>query len=218
MKLQHAFSVNRAIRILLAVLFFFVFAEALYVPLFAVFVTDAIEGGTLATVGIAIGIFGVIKSVIQLPIARWLDAHKGERDDFWVLVAGSIFTTLYPFALLFVNQPWQLYATSAFLGAGTALFMAAYYALFAHHVDRGAEGFEWSLFSVGGLTISDAMGAAAGGILADLWGFHTLFILSGIIIGTTSLLLMFLYSYVRKVPPQERMPVAALHAVFRKRR
>ena len=165
MRIHINITVNRAVQIMLLYLFFVVTSTALFVPIFAVFITDFIAGATLSTVGFALGLYAVAKSSLQIPLARFLDKHKGERDDFYALIAGAV--------------------------VGDAALMSAYYSLFARHVDKGSEGFEWSLFSVGGLTISSAIGGAIGGILGDIFGFKILFLISGII---NSLVLFVLFS------------------------
>ncbi|OGF87724.1 hypothetical protein A3B19_02100 [Candidatus Giovannonibacteria bacterium RIFCSPLOWO2_01_FULL_46_32] len=195
MRIQINITVNRAVQILLLYLFFVVTSTALFVPIFAVFVTDFVIGATLSTVGFALGLYAMAKSALQIPLARFLDKHSGERDDFYVLVAGAIVAVIYPFALLGVSKVWHLYALEAFVGLGDAALMSAYYSLFARHVDKGAEGFEWSLFSVGGLTISSAIGGAIGGVLGDLFGFKLLFLTSGIINLLVIFVLFSLYPY-----------------------
>lgn len=191
MRIQINITVNRAVQIMLLYLFFVVTSTALFVPIFAVFVTDFVSGATLKTIGFALGLYAIAKSALQIPLARFLDKHHGERDDFYALMAGAIVAVIYPFALLGVSKIWHLYSLEFFVGLGDAALMSAYYALFARHVDKGAEGFEWSLFSVGGLTISSAIGGAIGGILADAFGFKLLFFISG----TVNLLVLFVLLY-----------------------
>ena len=191
MRIQINITVNRAVQILLLYLFFVVTSTALFVPIFAVFVTDFVIGATLSTVGFALGLYAMAKSALQIPLARFLDKHKGERDDFYALIAGAVVAVMYPFALLLVSKVWHLYAAEVLAGIGDAALMSAYYSLFAPHVYKGSEGFEWSLFSVGGLTISSAIGGAIGGILGDIFGFKILFLISGII---NSLVLFVLFS------------------------
>ena len=176
---------------MLAYLFFVVLSLGLFSPIFAIFITGTIEGATLRTVGFALAIYGISKSILQIPTARFLDRHHGERDDFYALIIGAAVAFVYPFSLLFISKIWHLYTLEIFAGLGDAALMAAYYSLFARHVDKGSEGFEWSLFSVGGLTISSAIGGAIGGILGDIFGFKILFLISGII---NSLVLFVLFS------------------------
>lgn len=210
MRIKINITVNRAVQILLLYLFFVVTSMALFVPIFAVFVTDFVGGATLKTVGFALGLYAIAKSILQVPLARFLDKHSGEHDDFYALVAGAIIAVIYPFALLGVSKVWHLYVLETFVGFGDAALMAAYYSLFARHVDKGAEGFEWSLFSVGGLTISSAIGGAIGGILGDLFGFRVLFMASGIINFLVFFILLRLHPLLDGARPQALPPFSPI--------
>lgn len=181
MKIKINITVNKAIQIMLLYLFFVVLSTALFGPIFAVFITKSITGATLRTVGFVVALYGIAKSVLQIPMSRFLDRHKGEKDDFYALMIGASVAVVYPFGLIFVSEIWHLYVLEILGGLGDAFLMAAYYSLFARHVDKGSEGFEWSLFSVGGLTISGSIGIAVGGIIADMLGFRFLFGLSATI-------------------------------------
>ena len=187
MRIHINITVNRAVQILLLYMFFAILSISFFVPIFAVFITGFIEGATLRTVGFALAIYAVAKSVLQIPIARLLDRTKGEKDDFYVLLVGAAVAVIYPFALLAVSKIWHIYLLEMFAGIGDAFLMAAYY------VDKGSEGFEWSLFSVGGMTISSAVGTAIGGILADAYGFRLLFLTAGIVNLIFSFVLFYLY-------------------------
>lgn len=206
MRLKDFFSVNTAVKILLAYLFLVNTSEGLFIPLIAVFITKNIPGATLATVGFSIVFYAVTKSIVQVPLARFIDTKKGEKDDFLFLVLGAVIGVTYAFGFLFVNAPWHLYALEMWGGVGWGCLMAAYYGLFARHVDRGREGFEWSLFSVGSLTISTAIGGALGGMYADAFGFRALFITAGISNAIAVLLLLLLYPYLdgvrKKIKPR----------------
>ncbi len=204
-------TVNRAVQVLLYYLFVINVASGLFGPLYAVFVTKSIIGASLKTVGFALGLSALAKSLFQVPLARFLDKHKGERDDFFVLLIGSVLGAIYPFLLMTITLPRHLYWIEIISGTGAAFLMAAYYSLFARHVDKNSEGFEWSLFSVGGITISSAIGGALGGILADTFGFTTLFLLSGTLNILVMLILFVLYplldgSRPATIPPFSQIP------------
>src|SRR3989344_5680576 len=169
-------SVNRAIQVLLLLLFVANIADGLLAPFFAVFVVGTISGATIKTVGFTLAIVAISKSIIQIPLARRIDKQAGEKDDFYFLAAGTVPHVFYPIGLIFATAPWHLYVLSMLSGTGIAFFMAAYYSMFSHHIDRGSEGFEWSLFSVWGLTVSTAIGGVVGGILADVVGFRWTFV------------------------------------------
>ncbi|MFC1594877.1 MFS transporter [Patescibacteria group bacterium] len=202
--MKYKISVNRAIQILLFFLFVLNLSDGLFTPLFAVYVTDFIINASLSTVGFAIAVFAVTKSIIQVPLARRLDRIKGELDDFSAMLIGSIIGVVYPLFLIIINQTWQLYAVEFFAGAGTGCLMAAYYSVFSRHVDREQQGFEWSLFSVGGITLSVAIGGAIGGVLADVFGFRVLFLISSFLNFIGAVLLVWLYPYMKGIRSKAR--------------
>lgn len=206
MKIKINITVNRAVQIMLLYLAVSVAADSLLSPLFAVFVTGYVAGATLKTVGFALAVYAIAKSILQIPLSRFLDSHKGERDDFYALIAGAALIAIYPFLLLTISKPLHLYLLEILSGFGAAFLMAAYYSLFARHVDKGAEGFEWSLFSVGGLTISSAIGGAIGGILADAFGFHLILIINGSINLAVLFVLFSLYPLLDGARPQALPP------------
>jgi len=189
--------INKTIKILLLFLFAINTGAALYMPFFAIFVTKYIVGATLVTIGVSSALYSITKSLVQIPTAKRLDAHPGEKDDFFIIICGAICGIIYSFAFLFINHIWQLNLVQIFAGIGDACTMAAYYAIFSHHIDKESQGFEWSLFSVGGMTISAAIGGLIGGLIAEKFGFHSLFIFAGIlnIIGT--IMLISLYPYIK---------------------
>jgi len=214
MKINIQLSVNRAIQILLLFLFIVNVSQGLFFPLLAVFITGSVIGATLKTVGFAAAAYAIAKSLVQIPLARIIDNQKGERDDFYVMIVGALIGIIYTFGYLFISLPWHLYLLSVIGGIGGACLMAAYYGIFARHVDKGSEGFEWSLFSVGGLTLSIALGGAAGGIFADIFGFPLLFITAGILNILATIILLFLYPHLdgfrRKVTPPQAQATQTL--------
>ena len=166
-------------------------------PLQAVFITQNIIGATLATVGIAVAIYSVTKSFIQVPLAKRLDSQAGEKDDFFIIFLGGIIGAIYSFGFIFIHQITQLYLLEIISGVGDACTMAAYYAIFSHHIDKNSEGFEWSLLSVGGLTMSTAVGGIIGGFVSQRFGFPTVFIGAGILNIIGLFVLILLYPYVK---------------------
>jgi len=210
MKIRINITVNKSIQIMLFYLFFVVLSTALFGPIFAIFITDSITGATLRTVGFAVALYGIAKSILQIPTARFLDKHKGEKDDFYALMIGASVAVVYPLVLIFISEIWHLYLLEILIGFGDALLMAAYYSLFARHVDKGSEGFEWSLFSVGGLTISSSIGVAVGGIVAELFGFRFLFAISTIINFAVLFALFYLYPLLDGARPQALPPFSPL--------
>lgn len=185
-------KINHAVKVLIANDFLVNSGFSLFAPIFAIFVTGQIAGGTLATVGFAAAIAQITNSVLQIPIAQFLDRDHGEHDDFISLIAGGVIVAFVPFLYFFADTIRELYVIQFFYGVGAALAIPPWYGLFTRHIDKFHESFDWSvdsaLFGVAGATF-----AAVGGILAERVGFASVFILGGILacMGAVVQLLIF---------------------------
>ncbi|MDO8574985.1 MAG: MFS transporter [bacterium] len=187
--------INKVIRVLVMGDIMFFSAFGLIGPIFAVFVTNQIAGATVATVGFAAMVNLLVRAILQMPIARYIDRHKGEKDDFLFMVAGSTLISIVPFIYLFVETPVHLYIAQVILGIGGALTNPGWFAIFTRHIDKGKEGTEWTLENVG-VGLAAAGAAAIGGILAERLGFHNLFLIVGILSLVGLIIQISLYSTV----------------------
>jgi len=184
--------VNRFIRYLIisdTVLFS---ATGLVAPIFAVFITDRIEGGDLTVVGLAATVFLATKSILQLPISWLLDRKKGERDDFLLMVAGSFLFTAVPLIYMVSTSPWHIYLAQFVFGMASAMNVPGWLALFTRHIDKEREAFSWALHSTsfqGGMAATAAIGA----FVAKTFGFQTLFLLHAFFLALGSFILLFVY-------------------------
>ncbi len=206
MRIKINLSVNKAIQILLLFLFVINFSIGLFAPFIAIYVTEFIEGATFKTIGFAIAVFAIVKSIVQIPAARFLDKYEGEKDEFFAILVGGIITIIYPFILFLIKTSFQLYLIEILVGIGDGLLMAAYYILFSKHADKGSEGFEWSLFSVGGLTVAAAISGALGGQLADSFGIRTLFLIAGFLNMLAISVIFLLYPYLDTGKKRAELP------------
>ncbi len=153
-------------------------AFGLLSPMFAIFVTKQIVGGTASVVGFATATYFISKSLFQIPIGRFIDKHSGEKDDFWVLIFGYAIIAAVPFLYLFAFAPFHIYFLQALLGIGDALAVPAYLAIFSRHLDKEHEGTEWSVRSVF-TGVAAAIAGAGGGVIVDAFGFKALFLVAG---------------------------------------
>lgn len=193
---QEIKSVNKFIWVLTWSAFLITFGFGLITPIFAVFLTQQIQGGSLVVVGLAEMIYLVTKSTFQIPVSLIIDKTPGEKIDFYCMFFGGILITLVPFLYLFVWLPWQVYLLQFIYGLGAALDWPAWMGLFTRHIDKNKESFEWSME----MTVEDAgmAGAAViGGFLADRFGFRPVFLLMGIFSLLTFLSLFIFYQKVK---------------------
>lgn len=185
-------KINSVIRILTISDILMLSGFGLIAPIFAVFITDTINGGTLEVVGIAAAVYLLTKSLGQIPVAGIVDMIKGEKDDFWAMLIGSIMFSAIPLFYLIVETPLQLYFVQFIYGLAAAMTYPAWMAIFTRHVDRNHEGVEWGVYQTL-VDLGTAAAAIVGGFLAFRFGFTYLFILVSIISLIGSLFLVGIY-------------------------
>lgn len=170
--------VNRVVRLLTFSDLLVLSGLGLASPVFAVFLTDQIRGGNLETVGFALTIYLLVKSLLQIPVAEYIDHKKGEGDDWKLMFWGSLLIAFSQFFYLFARLPLHIYLIQILVGIGGALSYPSWLAIFTRHIDKNEEGLEWSIYYT--LTdIGGAVTAAVGGIIAQNLGFAPLFLTVG---------------------------------------
>lgn len=173
-------KISHVVRTLVVSDFFINAGFSVFAPVFAIFVTKQIDGGTLSVVGFAAAIFQIFKSSLQIPIAKYLDKNHGEYDDFYSMVLGTFLIALVPFLYLFATKSSHVYIIQAIYGIGASFAIPPWYAIFSRHLDKLQENVEWSLDSIA-IGIGAAASAALGGFLAEKFGFQFVFILGGML-------------------------------------
>lgn len=178
-------------------------------PIFAIFITQQIEGN-VATVGFVAATYWFVKSVTQPFIAHFLDVKKGEKDDFKFLVWGLYLANLVPLGYIFTTQLWHIFLLEAVRGVCMACVVPSWYGIFTRHINKGWEAFSWSIQSTG-IGLAAAFAAAFGGILAAFLGFKAVFILVSLFGLTSSSLLLLIRDqlfdekdFEPKAPPKEK--------------
>ncbi len=172
------FSINKIIKILIGADFVFLSALGLITPIFAIFIIGQIKGGTVEVVGFAAAVYWIAKSFMEIPIGKFLDKKKGEKDDLYFLIIGYLIIACVQFGYLLSSLPWHIYVLEAIYALGTAMAWPAWAAIFTRHIDRGKEGFEWSVEHVA-FSFGTGVTGALGGILVATFGFHLVFIIAG---------------------------------------
>jgi len=181
---------NRLIAKVIAAWFLVAAGWGLIGPIFALFITGQIRGGSLEIVGIAVGVHWIVKSAIQPFLAYRMDVVKGEHDDMTFLLNGTIIATVVPLVYIFAWDAWHVIFLEAVRGVGLAMVIPTLSGVFTRHVDKDWEAYAWSLQSTG---VGFAAGFAAifGGVIASFLGFNTVFILVSIISATSMAIVYF---------------------------
>ncbi len=189
-------DINPVIRFLIISDTVLIGASGLLGPIFALFITDFIQGGNEAVAGLAAAIYLLTKSIFQIPISHLIDKIKGEKDDFWLMFIFTIVIAFIPLLYLIIETPLQLYIVQFLLGLFTAFTFPTYMAIFTKHIDKGKEGTEWGVY----FTLTDltsAALAAVGGYIAAAEGFPVLIITVVVISVFGSLLLWPIKPYIK---------------------
>lgn len=204
------FNINKVIKILIASDFLLQAGWGLSGPIFAIFLTKQIQGGTIEMVGFIAATYWITKSIIQPFLASYLDRNHGEKDDFRFLVIGMFIANLVPLGYIFSTQPWHIFTLEIIRAIAMACVVPTWAGIFTRHIDKGREAFSWSMESTG---IGFAAGAAGafGGIIASVLGFQAVFVLVSMfgIMSSLSLLLIrkniFLKNhFTPRLPPSEK--------------
>ena len=150
--------------------------------------------------GFAIGLYWIVKSIVQPFLAWYLDGNHGEIDDFYFLVAGLFVSGLVPLGYLFINLPWHLYVLESIHAIAMACVIPTWAGIFTRHIDKGKEAFEWSIESTA-LGFGAGVAGILGGVLAEAFGFPMVFIL---VSAFTMLAVMILFPVRPLIMPKGR--------------
>ena len=184
-------------------------AFGLIAPIFAIFSSETIAGGSIFKASLASTVFLIVKSLLQLPISRSIDKNKGEVDDYWTALTGTYIIAIVPFLYFFIQTIPQLFFVQVIYGIGSALAFPGWISMYTRHLDKGHESFEWSLYSTT-ISVATAITAALGGYLVQHYGFRSIFLMVGTIALTgASVLLLNKNKILRrhKLPPVARVGV-----------
>ncbi|HEY4493029.1 MAG TPA: MFS transporter [Candidatus Paceibacterota bacterium] len=187
---------NNFIKTLIISDFLLYFSYGLVTPIIAIFVSNQIAGATIETVGIATAIYWIVRSLTSIPLARWMDKHDGEKDEFHFMFWGALLMSLTLMSLAWATEIWQVYLIQALFGVFNSMAIPGWRILFTNHIDTGRTGFEWSVWDVA-VASGTALAAYAGSVVAQVYGFHVLFIAVGVIGVLGALILIPMYEHTR---------------------
>lgn len=166
---------NRTIKYLMISDIFFLTGFGLINPILAIFFKENIIGGTIFTAGLAITLYLITKSIVQLPFSRYVDSHKNKLK---FLLIGTFLTCLVPFLYIYAKHIYWIFFAQIFWGAAEGIAYPTWLGLWSTHLDKKHESFEWSLYSTStgiGVAIAGALGAA----MAQYLGFKVTFLITG---------------------------------------
>ncbi len=193
--------INKIIKVLIISDFFLNLGWGLLSPVFALFVLQKITfedpAKAAAVAGFAALFYWITKSLIEIPIGRFLDKHDGEKDDLWFMVIGLFIVGFVPLGYLFSSEPWHIYLFQVIHAVGMAMALPSWLAIFTRHIDKGKEAFEWSMETTS-ISMGAGIAGGLGGIMASVFGFNVLFIFVSVLTLFSAFLLLLVGNNVSK--------------------
>jgi len=168
-------KMNKIIRVLILSDVALLSGFGFVIPIFAIFLVDKIQGGNIEVVGYAAAIYWIVNSLTVIPFARYLDKNRGEKDDLWFVVIGNVLAAASVIGYIFSYLPWHIYLLQAMYALGMGMNIPGYSAIFTRHIDKNREAFDWSVRAAL-IGLGSGVSGALGGIIANRFGFNTLFI------------------------------------------
>lgn len=181
-------------------------------PVFSVFIVEKIVGGTLTVVGISAAIYWILRSVLQVPIAKYLDRTPGEKDDFMALITGLFLAGFSAIAFCITTTVWGLYVVQAVHALAFALYFASWPTIFSRHLDKDRISFDWTFDS----TVSGIAAGVTGllsGIIAAAFGYNAVFIVAGLLSFVAGFVLMAVPDIILPKPAGRESAAAAAAVV-----
>lgn len=206
-------KINRIIKFLVLSDFLFLGGWSLINPLFSVFVVDHVAGATLATAGFVSALYWLVKSVIQMPVANFLDRTEGEKDEFYTLVFALMLAAITAFSFALVENVSQLYVVQFFHAIAMALYIPSWTTLFSHHLEKKHTAFDWSLDSTV-IGVGAFLAAGVSGVLANAFGFSFVFLVVGILSLLSAFLLIAVPNLIIPKPTTSDRPLSAFRNYF----
>jgi len=188
-KIDINIKINRVIKHLVVSDLFFLGSWSMIQPIFSIFIIEKVAGANLAIIGSVAALYWLVKSLLQIPIANYLDKTDGEKDDFYALVTALFLAAFASFSFATVSTLWHLFFTQFIYAIAMGLYIPSWNAIFSRHLDTKKVSFDWSLDStVVGLTSFFA--TLASGLLANWFGFSFVFLTVGAFTLLSALLIL----------------------------
>jgi MFS family permease len=161
---------KRELKILNTVSALFVFSSGLLGPIYAIFVQRI--GGDLIAAGSAYAAFAIVSGVLIFFISKWEERiHHQEK----IMVAGFAMGCIGFLGYIFVQNPLQLLMVQIVIGIAYAVRAPVWDSLYSRNLDEGRFTSEWGVWESMNLVVLGAS-AAIGGMVAETFGFATLFV------------------------------------------
>jgi len=160
----------KIVKYLLWASFLGTFGESMITPIVSLF--NEKVGGNVLDAGIGFALFSIFTGIVVVISGKikWF-SNNTHGIVFW----GFLFAAIGDFSFYFVHNVLTLYAVQILNGISVGLLNPAWEALYTKSMKDGEEHELWSLWG-GGASISTGIAALAGAVIANIFGFKTMFL------------------------------------------
>ena len=163
---------------------FFVLAEAMFGPIYAIFVKNV--GGDILAAGSAWAIFLLVSGIGIFLMGRVQDKFKSDKK---FILLGYSFNSLGFLGYYFVSNVIQLFLVQVVLGIGTMIVVPARDSFYTKYLEKGKFPSQWAAWESLWFIVA-GIASFTGAFLTKIFGFKFLFLvmfflsLIGLIIAT----------------------------------
>jgi MFS family permease len=176
---SHFIKVNPIVRAYIISESFLWSAWNFITPIFAVFATNHIEGGSVQVAASAFSAYLIARVMAELACGRYFSKSNDSQKITITMVGIAVISFAY-LGFAFATSVPQLFLYYSVAGIGLGIASPAKNSLFSIHLDKNKETTEWS-FSDASSFISMALASALGGFIAAIYGYKALFIVAYIV-------------------------------------
>ena len=170
---------NKAIVVLIISDVFLLTGFGLVQPILSIYIKENLVGGTVLAAGIAVMLFMLTKSIVQLPLSKIVDKRK-QSFRIKLMVAGTFMISLVPFLYIFSNHVFYIYLAQIIYGLGNGLAYPSWIGVWTRNSAVKNNSFDWSVYSTA-TGIGTAIAALIGATIAEFFGYVYTFMLVGIL-------------------------------------
>lgn len=151
----------------------------LIIPIFSVFVTTTVEGGSIQLAGTALSAYLITRVVVELVTGKYIST-RGLGREIYASVLGIALISVSLVGLAFSSHIWAVFAFISLAGAGVGIAAPAKTTMFSTHLDHKKEALKWSELDAFVL-VGVALATALGGFIVGQYGFRLLYLIAALV-------------------------------------
>ncbi|MCR4329769.1 MAG: MFS transporter [Candidatus Roizmanbacteria bacterium] len=184
-RLPTHFQVNPLIKVYIMAETILFSAYNAVVPIFAVFVTNNISGGSVEIAASSYSTYLIFRVLFEI-VSGMKIAKISEKAKIVVTMLGITIVSVSYIGFALSTTIWMIFIFFAVMGIGLGIASPAKNSLFSTHLDKHRESTEWAMLDAAVFT-GMALSASLGGFIAMRYGFPLLFY---VVAGITTLSLI----------------------------